>query len=44
MDFDTIGENGDATKDTVTLRDRDSMEQRRVNIDDLLGLLLKKIM
>ena len=44
IDFDTIGENGDATKDTVTLRDRDSMEQRRVKIEDLLGILLKEIM
>jgi glycyl-tRNA synthetase len=44
IDFDTIGENGDATKDTVTLRDRDSMEQRRIKIEDLLGILLKEIM
>jgi len=44
IDFDTIGENGDATKDTITLRDRDSMEQRRVKIEDLLGILLKEIM
>ena len=44
IDFDTIGENGDETKDTVTLRERDSMEQRRVKIEDLLGILLKEIM
>ena len=43
IDFDTIGENGDENKDTVTLRGRDSMEQRRVKIDDLLGILLKEI-
>ena len=44
IDFDTIGENGDETKDTVTLRDRDSMEQRRVKIEDLLTILQKEIM
>ncbi len=44
IDFDTIGENGDETKDTVTLRERDSMEQRRVKIEDLLGILLEEIM
>ena len=44
IDFDTIGENGEENKDTVTLRERDSMEQRRVKIDDLLSLLLKEIM
>jgi glycyl-tRNA synthetase len=44
IDFDTIGENGDETKDTVTLRDRDSMEQRRVKIEDLLAILQKEIM
>ena len=44
IDFDTIGENGEENKDTVTLRERDSMEQRRVKIEDLLSLLLKEIM
>ncbi|HJO08422.1 MAG TPA: His/Gly/Thr/Pro-type tRNA ligase C-terminal domain-containing protein, partial [Verrucomicrobiota bacterium] len=44
IDFDTIGENGAETKDTVTLRERDSMEQRRVKIEDLLGFLLKETM
>lgn len=44
IDFDTTGENGEETKDTVTLRERDSMEQRRVKIEDLLGILLKEIM
>ena len=44
IDFDTIGENGDATNNTVTLRDRDSMEQRRVKIAELLSILLKEIM
>ena len=44
IDFDTIGENGEENKDTVTLRERDSMEQRRVSVDDLLNILLKEIM
>lgn len=44
IDFDTLGENEDPSlKDTVTLRERDSMKQVRVKIDDLLQLLLKKI-
>jgi glycyl-tRNA synthetase len=35
VDFETIGEDGDTNKDTVTMRDRDSMEQTRVAIADL---------
>jgi glycyl-tRNA synthetase len=35
VDFDTIGENGPALKDTVTLRERDSMKQERVPIAEL---------
>jgi glycyl-tRNA synthetase len=43
IDFDTLGENGAALKDTVTLRDRDTMKQTRVNISELPTLLLEKI-
>ncbi len=43
IDFDTLGEQGPELKDTVTLRDRDSMKQERVKIADLAGLLLEKI-
>lgn len=43
VDFDTIGENGDANRDTVTLRHRDSMTQERIHISDLLGFLSSKI-
>jgi glycyl-tRNA synthetase len=43
IDFDTLGENGDALRDTVTLRHRDSMRQDRVKIDELLGILLPLI-
>jgi glycyl-tRNA synthetase (class II) len=30
-------------KDTVTLRDRDTMKQQRVHIKELLPMLLEKI-
>jgi glycyl-tRNA synthetase len=43
VDFDTIGENGDANRDTVTLRHRDSMTQERIRISELLGFLSSKI-
>src|SRR6266487_3011992 len=43
IDFDTLGEKGPELKDTVTLRDRDSMKQERVRIGDLLPLLLEKV-
>jgi len=43
IDFDTLGEKGPELKDTVTLRDRDSMRQERVRIGDLLPLLLEKV-
>lgn len=35
IDFDTIGEKGDALKDTVTVRDRDTGAQKRVPISAL---------
>jgi glycyl-tRNA synthetase len=43
VDFDTIGENGPEQRDTVTLRDRDTMKQERVPIAALKELLLDKI-
>jgi glycyl-tRNA synthetase len=43
IDFDTLGEQGESLKDTVTLRDRDTMKQTRVKISELPTLLLKKI-
>ncbi len=43
IDFDTLGEQGPALKDTVTLRDRDSMKQERVGISELAPMLLEKI-
>ncbi len=35
IDFDTIGENGPELADTVTVRERDSMAQERVKIEQL---------
>ncbi len=40
IDFETCGEKGPELADTVTLRHRDSGEQERVKISDLLGKLL----
>ena len=40
IDFETLGERGDELRDTVTLRHRDSMQQERVKISELLGRLL----
>jgi glycyl-tRNA synthetase len=42
IDFDTLGEKPELL-DTVTLRDRDTQQQTRVAINDLLGLLLPKV-
>jgi len=39
IDFETLGEKGPELKDTVTLRERDSMKQERVMIRDLVGRL-----
>ena len=39
VDFETLGEKDPALRDTVTLRDRDSMKQERVAIQDLPGIL-----
>jgi len=44
VDFETLGEEGEASlKDTVTVRHRDSMEQERVAISELLPWLLEKL-
>ncbi len=43
VDFDTLGEQGPELKDTVTLRDRDTMKQERVKISELAPLLLDKL-
>src|SRR5256712_4301819 len=43
VDFETLGEKDPALRDTVTLRDRDSMKQERVPIRDLRGTLTSRI-
>ncbi len=44
VDFDTLGQGKDVTlKDTVTVRDRDSMQQERVPIGELQAYLKAKI-
>ena len=42
VDFDTLGERPELLN-TVTLRDRDTMKQDRVKIDELLPRLLEKV-
>ena len=43
IDFETLGERGEELRDTVTLRHRDSMQQERVKIADLLATLLPAV-
>jgi glycyl-tRNA synthetase len=43
VDFETLGERDAALRETVTLRERDSMKQERVAIGDLLNLLSSRI-
>ncbi len=43
IDFETLGEKGEGLRDSVTLRDRDSMKQERVKISELLTRIMKRI-
>jgi len=43
VDFETLGEKNPDLRDTVTLRDRDSMKQERVTLKDLPGILVSRI-
>ena len=43
IDFETLGEKDPALRDTVTLRDRDSMKQERVVIQELPTILRERI-
>src|SRR5438045_2010076 len=43
VDFETLGEKGEELRDTVTLRDRDTMHQQRVKISDLLDQIMPHI-
>ena len=43
VDFETLGEKDASLRDTVTLRDRDSMKQERAAIQDLPAILRERI-
>ena len=43
VDFETLGEKDPALRDTVTLRDRDSMKQERVPIKELVSILTSRV-
>jgi glycyl-tRNA synthetase len=43
VDFETLGEKDAALRETVTLRDRDSMKQERLAIKDLPDILNSRI-
>jgi glycyl-tRNA synthetase len=43
VDFETLGEKDATLRDTVTLRERDSMKQERVAVKDLLEILTSRI-
>ena len=43
VDFETLGEKDAALRDTITLRDRDSMKQERVAIQDLPRILRDRL-
>jgi len=43
IDFETLGEEAPELKDTVTIRHRDSMEQERLPISEVLPYLLERI-
>ena len=43
VDFDTLGENAEL-KDTVTIRDRDTGEQKRVSVSELTNLIKTAIL
>ena len=43
IDFETLGEKGAEWKDTVTVRDRDTLKQERVRIAELLAWLTERL-
>jgi glycyl-tRNA synthetase len=43
VDFETLGEKDPALRNTVTLRDRDSMKQERVPITELVSILTSRV-
>ena len=43
IDFETLGEEDPELKETVTVRERDSMDQERIAIDELSSYLLQRL-
>jgi glycyl-tRNA synthetase len=43
VDYETLGEKGPEQKDTVTVRDRDTMQQERIAISQLSRYLMEKL-
>jgi glycyl-tRNA synthetase len=43
VDFETLGEKDEGLRETVTLRERDSMKQERVPIKDLVDILISRL-
>ena len=43
VDFETLGEEGEDKKDTVTVRDRDTGEQTRVKVEDLKNYIKERL-
>jgi glycyl-tRNA synthetase len=43
VDFETLGEKDAKLRDTVTLRERDSMKQQRIKISDLVAVITARI-
>ena len=43
IDFETLGEKDSALRETVTLRNRDSMQQERVAIRELVNILTSRL-
>jgi glycyl-tRNA synthetase len=43
VDFETLGEEDAALHDTVTLRNRDSMKQERIAIQDIPAILRDRL-
>jgi len=43
IDFETLGEKNPALRETVTLRNRDSMQQERVAIRELVNILTSRL-
>ena len=43
VDFGTLGQGEPVETDTVTVRDRDTMEQERVKVNDLAGYIRERL-